>query len=636
MMISSASQPTPSSFKKAGLFFISENYLPDPLWEAVHYKPQQMQFPFFSSEPLVIVLELYAPFLQQSRALLKELQELKLQTQLIFFSLDVPEKEILNLFNICRPFRLIKTNNIKELQSCIQEAIEQAQHQKQEQVLYELFQEQNKELKKISQNLEDRIEKRQTHLEEAKAKLFATNEKNLFLQNALFAIHNSVDIPDLEKKVTSFLKTPFHVNWFRIYFGTTQMNNLNEKNSSLHLYRFSLLQGETEYGQLVFARDQGAPFRRDERDFLDQMCEAISLCLERMLQIERNKDLQSQWQSTFNAILDPVCLIDEDYNLRLANKSLSDSQNGNVVGQKCYQILFQRSSVCPNCQRGQSFRLRDQSNNPRIFDVFSQSMSIDYQRSYFHLYRDISQQLGLERQLVESAKMAELGTISSSIAHELNNPLGGMINFIQLIKMDLKQEDPLFTDINEMETAAQRCKEIIKNLLGFSRISHESETQSVSLFEIIQRAIMITELRTRSLGVRIDCHQPNEKIIIQGRFNPLAQVFCNVLQNAYESILEKRKKVPNFIGRISIEMDSNSKMVEVKVFDDGLGLPKNSDHHYFDPLFTTKDPSKHSGLGLTLARQILTEHSAQIELTSEKDGKTCVQIHFPRLSSDPF
>jgi signal transduction histidine kinase len=263
-------------------------------------------------------------------------------------------------------------------------------------------------------------------------------------------------------------------------------------------------------------------------------------------------------------------------------------------------------------------------------------MSVDYQRSYFHLYRDVSQQLGLERQLIESAKMAELGTISSSIAHELNNPLGGMINFIQLIKMDLNPEDSLYSDINEMEVAAQRCKEIIKNLLGFSRISHESETQNLSLIDVIQRAIMITELRTRSMGVRIDCQWPEQKIMVRGRFNPLAQVFCNILQNAYESILEKRKKNSSFAGRIAIEISCEPKAIDVKILDDGLGLSKNLDHHFFDPLFTTKDPNKHSGLGLTLARQILTEHTAQIELTSEKDGKTCAQIRFPRLSSDPF
>ncbi len=620
-----------SSIKKASLFFVSETYSPDPLWEALHYKPSQLKFPFFSSEPLVLVAELYAPFLQHLRSLFAEMNSLNLQTQVILFSLESPETEILNFFNQRRPFRVLNTNRISDLQKPIQEALEFAQLRKQEQVLYELFQEQNKELKKISQALEERIEKRQTHLEEARTKLTVTNEKNLFLQNALFTIHNSVDLGDLEKKVTLFLKDSLELDWFRIFFGSDQMNNLFEKNSSLQTYRFPLLQANTEYGQLVFARNLAQPFRRDEKDLLEQICEAISLCVERMLQIERNKDLQSQWQSTFNAISDPVGLIDEDFNLRLANKRLSKS--GDVVGEKCYSVLFKRSEPCVDCHRGQSFRLRDQGSHSKIYDVFSQPMQIDYQKSYFHLYRDVSQQLGLERQLVESAKLAELGTISSSIAHELNNPLGGMINFIQLLKMDLPKDDAINPDIDEMEKAAQRCKEIVKNLLGFSRTSSESDIKNVSLHEIIHRSIMITELRTRSMGVRIDFAPYSDKIFVAGRFNPLAQVFCNVLQNAYESILEKRKQQPSFKGTIHIKTSLTEKHIDIELSDDGIGLPVLEWHHFFDPLFTTKNPEKHSGLGLTLAKQILTEHAADIQLTSEKDDRTYVHIRFPRLSS---
>ncbi len=616
-----------------GVLFISENFSPDPQWEAVHYKPSQIQFPFFTAEPLVMVMELYAPFLPQLRQLLAELQNINLQTQVLFFSLEIPETEILNLFNLKRPFRMLKTKNSAELQRPIQEALEQAQLRKQEQVLYQLFQEQNKELKKMTQNLEERIEKRQTHLEEARQKLSLTNEKNLFLQNALFTIHNSINLDDLEKKVTLFLKEGFELEWFRIVLGPSSMNNLNEKKSSLQFYRFPLLQGDSEYGQLVYARAEPKAFRREEKDFLEQISGAISLCVERMLQIERNKDLQSQWESTFNAILDPVCLIDNDYNLLLTNKKIHKDKANSVVGQKCYQVLFGRSAPCTDCHRGSAFRLRDPSQNGKIYDVFSQPMTVDYQKSYFHLYRDISQQLSLERQLVESAKLAELGTISSSIAHELNNPLGGIINFIQLLKMDLPKGDAITGDINEMEVAALRCKDIVKNLLGFSRTTLESEVKMISLDEVIHRAIMITELKTRSMGVRIDFKKAGEKVELKGRFNSLAQVFCNILQNSYESILEKRKKDPSFTGCIQILPKVTKTQVEVVIIDDGMGLVSANGHHFFDPLFTTKDPEKHSGLGLTLAQQILTEHSAHIQLTSQKDGKTSVQIQFSRLSS---
>ncbi len=622
------------SFKTTGLYFISENFLPDPQWEAVHYKPSQLTFPFFSSEPTVIVLEVYAPFLQQYEKLLKEMKELSLQTQLIFFSLDLAENALVDLFNLQRPFRLIPHARIAELQKPIQEAMEQGQNLKQEQVLYQLFREQNKELQEMTQNLESRIEKRQNHIEEARARLSAANEKNIFLQKCLFAVHNSTTIADLEKTVTELLHEPLSLDWFRIQLELSLTSNLLETPASTSLYRFPLTLAQRDYGQLLFARKSQTAFRRDEKELLETLSEAISFCVEKMLQIERNRELQSQWQSTFNAILDPVCLIDENYNLHLVNKSLSPKKQ--VLGKKCYEILFQRQSPCTDCQRGQTFRLRESGENAKVYDVFSQSMVIDYQKSYFHLYRDISQQLGLERQLVESAKLAELGTISSSIAHELNNPLGGMINFIQLIKMDLPAQDPLRPDVDEMEKAALRCKDIVKNLLSFSRTAKESEVHDIPLVDVIKRAIMITELRTRSLGIRIQFPDSEEALTVRGRFNPLAQVFCNILQNSYESIITKRKTIPDFKGEIIIQISTTEKGIDIDIFDNGVGLANNETHHFFDPLFTTKDPEKHSGLGLTLAKQILTEHSARIDLTTQKDGRTRAHLHFPRLSSHAF
>ena len=620
----------PSLLSKTSLFFISEHMTPPPLWGATHYKPSLLQFPFFTSEPLVVVIDLAAPFLQQLRLLVNEIQTLKLQSQIVLFSLEVPETEILNFFNQKRPFRLLNTKNPVVLQRAIEEALEFAQLNKQEQVLYELFKEQNKELQKISQTLEERIEKRQAHLEEARVKLSTTNEKNLFLQKCLFAIHNSTHFTDLEKNVTQLLKEPFSLDWFRISLGPSKLNLSSPlKDDELHNHRIPLINANQEFGQLIFARHTSGSFRREERDFLEQVGQAIALSVERMLQIERNKDLQAQWQSTFNAISDLVCLIDEDYNLRLTNQQT----NNNSMGKKCYAALFQRTSPCPDCQRGKPFRLREHNKNTHIYDVFSQSMTVDYQKSYFHLYRDISQQLSLERQLVESAKLAELGTISSSIAHELNNPLGGMLNFIQLLKMDLPSGDPITADIIEMEVAAHRCKDIVKNLLSFSRTSGESEFREVMLQDVIHRAIMITELKTRSQGVRIDAPLNTTAVVVRGRFNTLAQVFCNLLQNAYESILEKRKHQSGFQGHIQILLKATANDIILQIIDDGIGLANSGQHHFFDPLFTTKDPEKHSGLGLTLARQILVEHSAHIQLTSQKDGKTCAEIRFPRLSS---
>src|SRR5690606_2311847 len=122
---------------------------------------------------------------------------------------------------------------------------------------------------------------------------------------------------------------------------------------------------------------------------------------------------------------------------------------------------------------------------------------------FVNLYHDITKQLKMERQIMESTKLAELGTIGSSIAHELNNPLGGILSFTQLIKMDMSPDHPLYPDIVEMEAGVQRCKEIVQNLLGFTRNPNIDQEDDINLWEVMQRALKIVELQTKSLGVEV-------------------------------------------------------------------------------------------------------------------------------------
>jgi two-component system, NtrC family, sensor kinase len=199
--------------------------------------------------------------------------------------------------------------------------------------------------------------------------------------------------------------------------------------------------------------------------------------------------------------------------------------------------------------------------------------------------------------------------------------------------MDLKGDEEYYSDIVEIEKGIQKCKVIVQNLLGFSRVDDFSEDRKLELSDVIQRAILIVELRTRALGIKIDFHPTfTAKVYIQGRFNQLAHAICNILQNSYESIIEKRKTTPAYSGTIEIKMSEIENTVHVDILDDGKGIAVAHIHHVFDPLFTTKDPAKHAGLGLTLARQILLDHSSSVSVSSQKDDRTCCSIRFPRIT----
>lgn len=559
--------------------------------------------------------------------LLLEAQQVGIQPQVILINTNLKPDQLVPLFNEYSFYSIMDTKvSLAQLSEAITEALHLARKEKQDEVLFHLFGEQNDELKKLSKDLEGKIRQRQMTAEANQTKITETNRRALILQQCLVDIHQSVSVSSLEKSVMESLNPYLPLKWFRIQFDTQQVETLKTK--APHVYSLSLSQEDEDHGHMLFSKDDDKPFTRQEKSILSQVSDAVNLSLQRIVQMDRNKELLSQWQATFNAISDPVAIIDKSYNIVSANKSYQEHSLQDLT-KKCHMSLFGRSLPCTNCTLGEGFRMKDASHDGRVFDVHSQKLTIDHQEYYVLLYRNISKQLGFERQLLESAKLAELGTIGSSIAHELNNPLGGMINFLQLILMDLKPDHEMHEDITEMEAGAQKCKVIIKNLLGFSRHSELGETRTVNLYEVLQQSLLITELRTRALGIRIETHKPNVDLCLQGRFNQLAHAFCNLLQNSYEAIVAKQAGTEALNGLIEIFIEQTDAGVEVKITDNGLGINESLRDYIFDPLFTTKDSNKNPGLGLTLAQQIFSDHKIKLELTPENKETTTFRLFFP-------
>ncbi len=616
-----------------GVLYISENYPPEASWGVEHTRYSDLKFPFFSHEPPVIVAHAQQSHFAILFKLVMELAHLKMETRLILFGNNLSADQLMELGNIYKIFYAQPSDQVHDLESIIQRGLASSRQLKQNKVLVQLFREQNSELKNISEELEDKIKKRQSHLIEANDRLRQTNHKANYLGRCLFAIHNAQSIDDLEKSVSEILAGPYLISWFRIHLTSGEANNLELKKDLLNTYTFTLTDGTRKYGSIIYGRDSSRAFKRDEKDFLDQISESISLCIDRLLQVERNKELQLLWEATFNAVSDPLVLIDQHYNVKIANQKFREMRpdSSHEANRAHFGALPKETSAILQAN-ATNYRVRDEKDPSIIYEVSRQGMMIDYQRCFFFVYHNISKQLHFERQLLESAKLAELGTISSSIAHELNNPLGGMLNFTQLIKMDLKGNEDFYADIVEIEAGIQKCKLIVQNLLGFSRIDDMSELRPLEIHDVIHRAILVVELRTRALGIKIDFNsEKNNKVFVEGRFNQMAHAICNVLQNSYESIIDKRKTTNDYAGTIQILISVNSTDVKVDILDDGKGIAADDAQHVFDPLFTTKDPDKHAGLGLTLARQILADHHSHISLSSQKDDRTSFSIVFPRL-----
>lgn len=521
-------------------------------------------------------------------------------------------------------FRVITSYQEPDIEAHFFSALEEVNRQKQDKNLENLIREQKEKLIRLQRELEQRVEKRTKFLTEARRKLYQTNVRIEGLKNALMAVHKAGSLVEIEKLLNESMATTVQTSWIRIFFSP--QDNLFAEQVELKLnftqQRVPLFREHEKIGSIFFMRAPDRPFLRDEVDFLNRVAEAVSLALGRIQKLEESEDLKKQWEATFNAVSDPVTIIDVSYDIIQANSAItSHSPAGSVLGKKCYEVLFGRSTPCDQCQRGKNFRLEHgEAKSARSFDVYSQNLSLEPHKPavYVNFYHDITRKLQMEKQLLETAKLAELGTIGSSIAHELNNPLGGILSFTQLIKMDLPKDHPFYPDILEMESGALRCKEIIQNLLGFTRNPNVDEITDLDLRDVIKRAYKIMELQLKSQAIEVTLDLQDQACPVRGHLNLLSQAIKNILQSACDAILAQSKMAPkDFQGHLHVKLQATHDKYLILIENNGVPYEKES-----------------AGLGIPVASQIVEDHGGQLEISSstlpDNSSRTQAKISFPR------
>ena len=584
------------------------------------------------SNPLVLGITCNPGHFQSFIQLILKEKRKNPHKQFIIICEDLSTSQMSELVSLVRPAKLLFTTEMDQLEVFFQQGFQQYYELEQGEQLAQLVNEKNDELKRLTIQLEEKVEDRQSQLENSKARNIEAEKRLTVLKKTLMQIYKADSISEIEHGITEALKKEFDISWVRL--RRPSQSNLEKPRKDLNSFQVSLKSGKRDFGFLIFFRDNKKSFSKEEKKFFSQVADAVSLSIERTFQNQRSQELKRQWEATFDAISDPICLTDSQYNILRVNKSFIEKigvdDYHKVLGEKCYKALFNQDSICHGCKRGELFQMKAQrtKTSSEIYDVYSNTLVENQTVTFFQMYREVTQDLNFQRQIIESAKMAELGTISSSIAHELNNPIGGMLNFVQLMKMDLDGKEDYYDDIVEIEKGIQKCKNIVKNLLGFSRKSDPNKMEPINLIEVIKQAVKITELKTSSIGIKISFSSHINEMIIPGRFNLLAHSIRNILQNSQESILEKRSQILGYQGLIEIQTSQTEEAFFITISDDGLGLEKKNLSKIFDPLFTTKDPETNSGLGLTLALQIVEEHKGKIEVSINKNKKISFTLSF--------
>jgi two-component system NtrC family sensor kinase len=570
---------------------------------------------------LTIVVRLTHSVIQNPEEFLLRLKNTCILSQIIFIHDERFQDLLLKLIEI-PIFKILPDFAEPSLSHTVQLALEEAQLVHQNQQLMKMIWQQNESLNALRLTLEDHVQTRENQLRKAHRNLVETNKKTESLHRALVAIHRSTSVGEMERLIAESLASSLHLKWVRINpVGQNTFDALTERSKlNFSIYSIKLQRDSLYLGHIIFGRGPQQKYLKSERLFLEQIGESVSLAIDRLMTLRQTEEIEQQWEATFNAITVPVSLVDQDYNLSRANRSFEEqAKNKYATGDKCYKVLFGRKSVCENCKLGQSFQLRVSSSgtaSPTVLQVQSQPLSeVNQKATFVNFYRDISSQLRLEHKLMETAKMAELGTIGGSIAHEINNPLAGILTFIQLIKGDLKGDETYAPDILEMEKAALKCKTIIENLLSFSRQPSDSKHERCDFVAVVKQALQIVSLQWKTSVIKITTQIPSETIFVPGAFGLLAQSIMTLLQMAIETLAQQLAKDLTTSPEIKVEVHKDSRVVVLRLSSEG-----DQEARGLTQIFRQ-----------TIAEQILTDLGGSVDFITDPNAQSTVKITLPRL-----
>jgi len=461
------------------------------------------------------------------------------------------------------------------------------------------------------------------------------NEGIIILQDPSLQI---ADVNREVEKVTNYAKEEFLQKG---YFGLFRP----EENEKARIYLNEVIEkGERRMDDLPLRKRDGTFFEADlsikriglgEESFFQMIFRDITekKKLERKI-IESKRNLEA----IFDGIGDQLSIQSPDFVILRVNKSVIERHSTtftDLIGRKCYEAYYQKTSPCEGCPLSVTIGTRQPASailkfpeTALVQQIFSYPVSDEKGKLLYLIeyVKDVTEEQRLQEQLIQSEKLAGIGILASGVAHEINNPLSGIIGMAEIA---LEEEDPSKNRSYLMDilTCGQRIGEIVNGLRAYSRTAKKEEMGAIDLHEILETSLKMVQLATKSVPVEvIKKFQPIEKI----KANPgeIQQIFTNLMTNAFQAMNGGR-------GQLILSSRSLKDFVEIKVSDSGVGISPKYLNQIFDPFFTTKKIGEGTGLGLNIVYRIVTKHEGTIEVESTEGVGTTFTIKFPKWRNEP-
>ncbi len=224
-------------------------------------------------------------------------------------------------------------------------------------------------------------------------------------------------------------------------------------------------------------------------------------------------------------------------------------------------------------------------------------------------------------------RLASVGELAAGIAHELNNPLTGVIGFSDLLMERTDLPKDAMEDLSIINKEAVRASQVARHLLTFAR-KHPTEKMPVNVNEIIKLVLELRAYEQRVNNIEVITHLAEDVPSVLANDYQLQQVFINIIINAEHFMIEANGR-----GRLEISTKRQGSSIEITITDDGPGIAPENLKRIFDPFFTTKEVGKGTGLGLSICYGIITEHGGDIEVVSTPGQGASFILRLPVLTN---
>jgi len=228
--------------------------------------------------------------------------------------------------------------------------------------------------------------------------------------------------------------------------------------------------------------------------------------------------------------------------------------------------------------------------------------------------------VSMQARVAQSERLASLGLLAAGVAHEINNPLGAILALAALTLEETAEGDPDRENLAEVVKQAQRCRDIVRGLLDFSRQSRIT-TEPVDLNAILTDTLSLVAQQAPFFNIVVTKKLGTDLPPMMGDKSQLQQVFLNIIMNAVEAMQEKGS-----LALTTLRVDDS---IETRITDSGPGIPCDMIDRIFDPFFTTKESRRGTGLGLSIAYGIVRKHNGTIAVESEPGRGTTFVVRLP-------